>query len=146
MHPIRAVAPLALVAAAALAACTGTGSPSADPSAAAPSGEATTAPSGAPSGAATVEVVATDYAFSDVGDELTGPVTFTMRNDGAELHELVIVRKNDGVTTSFEELLARYPDYALASEPGWVHSRWARAHGTIEVELGRRALAQATAH
>lgn len=114
MHPIRAVAPFALVAAAALAACTGTGSPSADPSAAAPSGEATTAPSGAPSGATTVEVVATDYAFSDVGDELTGPVTFTMRNDGAELHEMVIVRKNDGVTTSFEELLALPEDEAFA--------------------------------
>lgn len=40
---------------------------------------------------------------------------------------------------AFEELLARYPDYALAREPGWVHSRWARAHGEIELALGRRA-------
>lgn len=46
---------------------------------------------------------------------------------------------------AFEELLARYPDYALASEPGWVHSRWARAHGTIEIELGRRAVPHETA-
>ncbi len=40
---------------------------------------------------------------------------------------------------AFEELLARHPAYALVREPGWVHSRWARAHGEIEVELGRRA-------
>ncbi|MBK7951616.1 MAG: cytochrome P450 [Deltaproteobacteria bacterium] len=40
---------------------------------------------------------------------------------------------------AFEELLARYPDYALVREPGWVHSRWARAHGEIELALGRRA-------
>ena len=40
---------------------------------------------------------------------------------------------------AFEELFARYPDYELAREPGWVHSRWARAHGEIELSLGRRA-------
>jgi cytochrome P450 len=40
---------------------------------------------------------------------------------------------------AFEELLARYPDYELARPPGWVHSRWARAHGEIELSLGRRA-------
>jgi cytochrome P450 len=40
---------------------------------------------------------------------------------------------------AFEELLARHPDYALAQEPGWVHSRWARAHGEIEIALERRA-------
>jgi cytochrome P450 len=40
---------------------------------------------------------------------------------------------------AFEELFARYPDYELVREPGWVHSRWARAHGEIELALGRRA-------
>ena len=40
---------------------------------------------------------------------------------------------------AFEELLARYPAYALAREPGWVQSRWARAHGEIEIALGPRA-------
>ena len=39
----------------------------------------------------------------------------------------------------FEELLARHPDYALAQEPGWVQSRWARAHGEIVIVLERRA-------
>ena len=37
--------------------------------------------------------------------------------------------------TSHEELLARHPDYGLAREPGWVQSRWARAHGEIEISL-----------
>lgn len=116
MHPIRAVAPLAL--AAALAACAGTGTPTSDPSLAAPSvapsDPAGGSPSGAPSEATSVEVLATDYAFSDVGTDLDGPISFTMRNDGAELHEMVIVRKNDGVTTSFEELLALPEDEAFA--------------------------------
>jgi len=40
---------------------------------------------------------------------------------------------------AFEELLARHPDYTLVREPGWVHSRWARAHGEIDVALGPRA-------
>lgn len=40
---------------------------------------------------------------------------------------------------AFEELFARHPEYTLASEPGWVPSRWARAHAEIEVTLGRRA-------
>jgi len=40
---------------------------------------------------------------------------------------------------AFEELLARWPRYALARTPDWVHSRWARAHGEIHVALGARA-------
>ncbi len=40
---------------------------------------------------------------------------------------------------AFEELFARYPEYALVREPGWVHSRWARAHGEIEIALGPRS-------
>ena len=40
---------------------------------------------------------------------------------------------------AFEELFARHPDFELAREPGWVHSRWARAHPEIQLGLGRRA-------
>ncbi|MCR9092988.1 MAG: cytochrome P450 [bacterium] len=36
---------------------------------------------------------------------------------------------------AFEELLARHPDYRLLEEPGWIHSRWARAHGEIHLAL-----------
>lgn len=36
---------------------------------------------------------------------------------------------------AFEELLARHPDYRVVGEPGWLASRWARAHGEIEIEI-----------
>jgi len=36
---------------------------------------------------------------------------------------------------AFEELLARYPEYTLAREPGWVTSRWARSHPEVVVRL-----------
>jgi cytochrome P450 len=36
---------------------------------------------------------------------------------------------------AFEELLGRYPDYRLRDEPGWIHSRWARAHAEIALEF-----------
>jgi uncharacterized cupredoxin-like copper-binding protein len=111
------LAPVALVAA--VAACSTT--PVASPSDAAPSVAPSMAPSAPASPAASasadanaVDVVGTDYAFSDVGTDLAGPVTFSFRNDGAELHEMVIVRKNDGVTTTFEELLALPEDEALS--------------------------------
>jgi cytochrome P450 len=36
---------------------------------------------------------------------------------------------------AFEELLERHPDYALREEPGWITSRWARAHGSLPIHL-----------
>lgn len=53
------------------------------------------------------DVTATDYAFAGLPDELAaGPVSFELGNDGAELHELQLFRRNDGVTEPVEELLA----------------------------------------
>jgi uncharacterized cupredoxin-like copper-binding protein len=131
MRLIRFAAPLILVAA--VAACSGstgaspsggattapTTAPSVEPSmeqSASPSASAMTSPSASASasGTAAIEIIATDYAFSDPGADLTAPVSFTLRNDGAELHELVVVRRNDGVTTSWEELLALPEDQAFA--------------------------------
>ena len=37
---------------------------------------------------------------------------------------------------ALEELLARFPDYELADEPGWQISVWARAHDRVPVRLG----------
>lgn len=117
MRFTRLLAPAVLVAA--VAACSGNpaASPSADGASAAPSvapsAPASVDPGGSPD-ATRVDVVGTDYAFSDFGTELQGPVTFAFRNEGTDLHEMVIVRKNDGVTTSFEELLALPEDEAFA--------------------------------
>lgn len=47
-----------------------------------------------------------DYHFVGVPDSLPAGVTsFELANTGAELHEFMLMRKNDGVTESFEELL-----------------------------------------
>ncbi|MBW2293831.1 MAG: cytochrome P450 [Deltaproteobacteria bacterium] len=36
---------------------------------------------------------------------------------------------------AFEELLGRHPDYIVHDDGGWVTSRWARSHPSIEIEL-----------
>ena len=36
---------------------------------------------------------------------------------------------------AFEELLERFPRYALVSEPRWVTSRWARSHPELQLRL-----------
>ena len=35
-----------------------------------------------------------------------GPTVVNFTNDGTELHEIILIRKNDDVTESFDELLA----------------------------------------
>src|SRR5262245_55364880 len=43
---------------------------------------------------------------------------------------------------AFEELLACIPDFALEAKPGWITSRWARAHPDVSIAFeraGRRA-------
>lgn len=37
---------------------------------------------------------------------------------------------------AFETLLERFPDYRLTEEPGWIASRWARAHPEVRLALG----------
>ncbi|HEY8524677.1 MAG TPA: hypothetical protein VIL48_06935 [Acidimicrobiales bacterium] len=63
---------------------------------------------------ATVDVTAADYAFDGLPDELTAGVTsFELANEGQEAHELLLLRKNDGVTQSAEELLALPEEEAM---------------------------------
>ena len=58
-------------------------------------------------GWASSPVEATDYAFSNVGSTYdAGIVSFDLTNAGEESHEFVLFRKNDGVTQSFDEILA----------------------------------------
>lgn len=128
----RSLAPVLLttVAAVAIAACAGGGTSaapsaaapstapsvvaseapaSAAPTSAAPSDTASGAPSADPSGSAEgtqVDVVGTEYAYSGLEASYSAPITITLRNEGAEVHEIVVVRKGDGVTQSWQELLA----------------------------------------
>lgn len=63
----------------------------------------------------TVSVTARDYAYEGAPDELdAGMVAIEFGNDGSEFHEIAILKKNDGVTESFEELLALPEDEAMA--------------------------------
>mgnify|MGYP001826924169 FL=1 len=54
----------------------------------------------------TVEVTGVEYAFTGLPETLPVGSQLTFTNQGAELHELVLVRIADGVTESLEELLA----------------------------------------
>jgi hypothetical protein len=53
-----------------------------------------------------IDVKAVDYRFEDVPRTIdAGFASFEMENDGNELHEIALLRKNDGVTESFDQLL-----------------------------------------
>jgi hypothetical protein len=61
------------------------------------------------------DVTATEYSFADVPDEMpAGPTSFELSNEGTEVHEILLARKNDGVTDSAEELLALPEEEAMA--------------------------------
>jgi hypothetical protein len=140
MRPFRLLAPaLLLVTAAAIAACASGGGaspsaasstePSAAPSSAAPaSASAAASPSASASASAgasasaagtRVDVVGTDYAYSGLQPTYDGPISIAFRNEGEEVHEIVLVRKNPGVTESFQELLA-LPDAESATKVAFV--------------------------
>jgi plastocyanin len=85
-------------------------SPAAESPAAPASPEAPASPDTSPSPAAspageTIEIVGVDYAFEGVPPTIPAGATLSFRNDGQEVHELVLVRRNDDVSTTFEELL-----------------------------------------
>jgi hypothetical protein len=54
-----------------------------------------------------LDVTAKDYRFSGIDDKLdAGPMVVTFENDGTEYHEMFVMRRNEGVDISIEELLA----------------------------------------
>lgn len=66
-------------------------------------------------GFASLDVLATDYAFGGIPDEVpAGPTVVSLTNDGEEMHEIILIRRNDGVTTPVEELLALPEEEAFA--------------------------------
>jgi plastocyanin len=54
----------------------------------------------------TLDVGGVEYAFTDLPISVPVGTTLTFTNNGAEVHEMVLVRIADGVTESLEELLA----------------------------------------
>lgn len=60
-------------------------------------------------------VTAIDYAFNADLDSLEpGQVAFEFENAGTELHEMALIRINDGVTQTIDELLALPEEEAMA--------------------------------
>jgi plastocyanin len=53
-----------------------------------------------------VEVVGVEYAYEGLPTSVPVGTTLTFTNDGAEVHEMALSRIADGVTESFEELMA----------------------------------------
>lgn len=107
-----------------------------DSPSASPSESPAASPSGSPAGDA-VEVVGVEYAYEEAPAEVSSGTTFAFRNDGSELHEMVVIRRNDDATASFEELLTMPPGEAeqqvsiigsVFAEPG------AAAPDTLTVE------------
>jgi len=67
-------------------------------------------------GAETVGIKGVDYAFEGAPDELdAGLVSFRFTNDGNEEHEMILVRRADGVDESLDELL-ELPDEEVFSK------------------------------
>ena len=56
--------------------------------------------------APSVEVSGVEYAFVNLPTSVPAGTSLTFRNDGAEIHEIVVNRIADDVTETFEELMA----------------------------------------
>jgi len=81
----------------------------------------------------TVEVGGIEYAYTGLPTSVPVGTTLTFTNDGVEVHELVVNRLADGVTESFEELMAlNESGVDLAAE------------GYIDTEFGERMLLAAS--
>lgn len=63
----------------------------------------------------TLEVTAMDYEFDGIPAELSaGTYGVDFSNEGNEFHEMVVFRKGDDTTESFEEIFAMEEDAAMA--------------------------------
>lgn len=58
-------------------------------------------------GWSSADVTAVDYAFNGLEDSYdAGPTSFDFSNGGKEVHEMIVVKKKDGVSESFDDILA----------------------------------------
>lgn len=65
-------------------------------------------------GASTIRVTAQDYFFEGLPTSVPADTSLELYNAGVEIHELLVVRKNDGVTETWEELLALPEEEVMA--------------------------------
>jgi plastocyanin len=88
-----------------LAACAGTGAPgpTSAVSPSTPPGNATESPI---SGDSPIEVTGVEYAYQGVPETVPAGTKLSFVNAGEEVHQIVAVKRNAGVTTSLDELLS----------------------------------------
>lgn len=75
--------------------------------------QSSSAPAASTPAGPAITVVGTDYHFGGLPTTVPAGTVLSFDNQGAELHEIVVFRKNDGVTQSFEELLQLPDEEAL---------------------------------
>lgn len=88
-----------------------------------------------------VDVTGGDYHFEGLPASLpAGPAIFTLANNGAELHQLLVVRLGDEVSETAGELAARTEDEVMSqSEPvgAAFASPGSQGYGTMNLTPGR---------
>jgi hypothetical protein len=64
----------------------------------------------------------TEYSFGSIPAELpAGPISFEFDNVGSEVHEMLLAKKNPGVTESVEEIVAMQEEEALSKITAYAH-------------------------
>jgi plastocyanin len=96
---------LAAVLLGALAACSNTTPPAGDSADTSPIASAESSAT-SPLGTDGVTVTGVEYAYEGVPESAKAGTMVTFVNGGNEVHEIVAIRRNEGVTTTLEELLA----------------------------------------
>ncbi|WCO67711.1 hypothetical protein PO878_03105 [Iamia majanohamensis] len=90
------------------------------------------------------EVTTVDYGFEGLPSEVeAGRLAVLLTNEGSEPHEMVVVRKADGATESFDELLALPEEEAMAKVEevggGFVPAEGAQSLALLDTTPGEYA-------
>jgi hypothetical protein len=83
-----------------------------------------------------VEVTGVDYAYEGAPELLAeGVIGFRFHNGGTEVHEMVLLRKNDDVSESFAELTALPRDESYQKVQGF--GRWSAEPNQSDARIAR---------
>lgn len=90
---------------------------------------------------AKLDVIATEYHYEGIPAEMAaGEVGLLVTNEGNEAHEIAIMRKNDGVTETWQELLELPEEEAMAKvtpvSGGFVPRTGSQALSVVDLEAG----------